>query len=233
MPTVAEKDVIRTIRKVKDPDTTKDLISLGRIKELINRGGEKLSPVDLDAAIEAVPGVRAAAAFAIAHRSLGEEIAAAVVRDGNVAIQASDIIDHVRRRMGPTRVPRHIYFVDELPRTDSSKIRRSDLPRLLGLDQPDVTSATIGSRVGKERVIASPLETVLAGLWASVLQAERIELDDDFFVLGGDSLSGARLLARVKAVLGVDLSIESLFQGAATVAGMARAIENVRISRRR
>ena len=161
----------------------------GRIKELINRGGEKISPVEIDAAIEAIPGVRAAATFAIPHRSLGEEVAAAVVRDGNVAIEASDIIDQVRRRMGPKRIPRQIYFVDQLPRTDSGKVRRSELTRLLGLVQPDATSAG-GRRGGEPGAIASPLEAALAGLWASVLQVSSVGPDDDFFVLGGDSLRG-------------------------------------------
>ena len=127
------------------------LYLVGRIKELINRGGEKISPVEIDAAIEAIPGVRAAATFAIPHRTLGEEVAAAVVKKGDVAIEASDIIDQVRQRMGPKRVPRQIYFVDQLPRTDSGKVRRSDLPRLLGLDQPDLTSAS-GSRVSRSQV---------------------------------------------------------------------------------
>ena len=203
------------------------LYLVGRIKELINRGGEKISPVEIDAAIEAIPGVRAAATFAIPHRTLGEEVVAAVVKKGDVAIEASDIIDQVRQRMGPMRVPRKIYFVDQLPRTDSGKLRRSDLPRLLGLDQPDLTSAA-GSRVEEPGTSASPLEAALAALWVSVLQVRSVGPDDNFFVLGGDSLSGARLLASVKAVFGVDLSLQSLFQNAVTVAGMARAIEAAR-----
>src|SRR4029077_10623075 len=105
----------------------------GRLKDLINRGGEKISPAMLDAAIEAVPGVREAATFAIPHRTLGEEVVAAVVKNGDVAITESDILGQMRRTLGPKRVPRQIYFVDQLPRTDSGKVRRTDLPRLLGL----------------------------------------------------------------------------------------------------
>jgi acyl-CoA synthetase (AMP-forming)/AMP-acid ligase II len=200
------------------------LYLVGRIKELINRGGEKISPLEIDAAIEAIPGVRAAAAFAIPHRSLGEQVVAAVVRDGDVAIDDSDIIDGVRRRMGPSRVPRQIYFVDQLPRTESGKIRRSELPRLLGLDQPDLTS--VGRLpVGEPGAIVSPLEAALAGLWATVLNVNQVGPNEDFFILGGDSLSGVWLLAGVKSVFGIDLALHALFHNAGTVAGMARAIE--------
>ena len=77
-------------------------------------------------------------------------------------------------------------------------------------------------------MIASPLEAALAGLWASVLQVRSVGPDDDFFVLGGDTLHGVRLLASVKAVFGVEISLQSLFHDAATVGGMARAIEATR-----
>ena len=199
----------------------------GRVKDIINRGGEKISPVEIDTVIEALAGVREAAVFAIPHRTLGEEIVAAVVRDADAAVDESDIIERVRQRMGPLRVPRRVYFLGELPRTDNGKIRRSELPRLLGLDQPAVTR-TSGSRVANSGPIFSPMEAALAGLWAKVLESRPVELDDDFFILGGDSLSGTRLLASVKAVFGVDLPIASLFQDAATLTGMARAIENAR-----
>ena len=199
------------------------LYLVGRIKELINRGGEKISPVEIDAAITAVPGVRAAAAFAISHPTLGEEVVAAVVKNGDVAITESDIIDQVRRRMGPTRVPRHVYFVDQLPRTDSGKVRRSELPRLLGLDQPGVEPA-----LEAPATALSELEAALSDQWSAVLQIKSVGANDDFFLLGGDSLRGARLLTSVKAVFGVDLTIQELFGKAATVAGMARAIEHAR-----
>ena len=202
------------------------LYLVGRIKDLINRGGEKISPLEIDATIEAIPGIRAAATFATPHRSLGEEVAAAVFKDGDVEMEASHIIDQVRRRMGQKRVPRQIYFVDALPRTDSGKVRRSELPRLLGLDE----FATPAPETAAEAPVQmlSPLEAALVGLWSSVLQVSGIGANDDFFVLGGDSLRGAGLLTDVKAVFGVELTMQALFGEAATIAGMARAIEGMR-----
>jgi acyl-CoA synthetase (AMP-forming)/AMP-acid ligase II len=203
------------------------LYLVGRIKDLINRGGEKISPIELDAALEAIPGVQAAATFAIPHQSLGEEVVAAVVRNGDVTINASDIIDEMRRRIGPTRVPRQIYFVDQLPRTDSGKVLRSELPRLLGLNQGELTSPG-SSPVEVHASIASPVEAALTGLWASALKIKHVGRNDHFLFLGGDSLRGARLISSVNAVFGVDLELESLSRGDMTVARMAREIEAIR-----
>ena len=66
--------------------------------------------------------------------------------------------------------------------------------------------------------MGSPLQAALARLWASVLHVRRVGPDDDFFILGGDSLSGARLLAGVKSVFGIDLSLRALFHNASRFA---------------
>lgn len=203
------------------------LYLVGRIKELINRGGEKISPAELDTVIAAIPGIRAAATFAIPHPNLGEEIGAAVIRNGDAAISASEVIDQVRRRLGTKRTPRQIYFVDELPLTDNGKVRRAELPRLLGLDQPAVAVSRSVPR-SQARATTSPLAAALTGLWMSELQITNVEPDDDFFLLGGDSLRGMQLLVKIKAVFGVDLPFELLLREAATIAGMARAIEEAR-----
>jgi oxalate---CoA ligase len=196
---------------------------VGRIGDLINRGGETITPAEIDAAIESHPGVREAAAFGVPHRSLGEEVVAAVVRNSHTEVLASQIIEQVRVKMGPTRVPRRIYFVDALPRTENGKVRRSELTGLLRLDEAQSPLASGGS-TGSGAAPLSPMQAAVRGLWESVLQVPRIETEDDFFLLGGDSLSGARLLVSVKTLFGVDLPIECLFREAATVAGMAAAI---------
>ena len=72
----------------------------GRIKEIINRGGEKISPVEIDAAIESLPGVKEAATFGIAHATLGEEVVAALVRQTDAALDEAQVIEHVRGSRG-------------------------------------------------------------------------------------------------------------------------------------
>jgi len=147
------------------------LFLVGRIKDVINRGGEKISPVELDAVIEAIPGVDAAATFAVPHPTLGEEVVAAVVRRGDVAVEASDITEQVRRRMGPNGVPRHVYFVDELPRTETGKVRRAELPRLLALDPRNAAACRESAREGP--LAGIPLKAKLMALWSAVLRPLR------------------------------------------------------------
>jgi len=198
----------------------------GRIKEIINRGGEKISPVEIDLAIESLRGVKEAAAFAVPHPTLGEEMVAAVVREENAAIDEAAVVEQVRARAGPRKVPRRVYFVASLPRTDNGKLRRSALPELLSLEHAAESPSPVP---GAERAASlSPLEAALAGLWSSLLHVAEVGRDDDFFLRGGDSLRGTQLLAHVKALFGVDIPIQSLFGEAATVAGMARAIEAIR-----
>lgn len=199
----------------------------GRLKEIINRGGEKISPVEIDAVIESLPGVSEAATFGIAHPSLGEEVVAALVRRADAALDEAQVIEHVCHRMGPTKVPRKIYFVDRIPRTANGKVLRLELPRILGLEEGRPVPGD-GSDPKAAPVSLSPLEGALAGLWASFLQVRNVGPHDNFFLLGGDSLQGAQLIAHIKALFGVELSIQALFREAATVASMARTIETIR-----
>ena len=202
----------------------------GRIKEIINRGGEKISPVEIDLVIQSLPGVREAAAFGVPHPSLGEEVVAAVVREENATIDEASVVEHVRAHAGVRKVPRRVYFVARLPRTSNGKLRRSDLPQLLSQEQGFAALGSEPSAMGAGCL--SPLEAALAALWSSLLQVAQVGRDDDFFLLGGDSLRGMQLIAHLKAIYGVELSIQTLFGNAATVAGMARAIDGIRAGER-
>ncbi len=200
------------------------LYHTGRMKEMINRGGEKFSPLQIDAALESLQGVREAASFGVAHPRLGEEVVAAVVREESARIDEEDLIERAKSRLGPKGVPRRIFFVDRLPRNDGGKLRRAELPRLLGL-QPDGRSSDQGltGSIGPW----SPLEIAVGALFAATL-GQRVGLHDDFFLAGGDSLNGARLITQVHSAFGVELPARVLFDEAATVAGMARVIERLR-----
>jgi acyl-CoA synthetase (AMP-forming)/AMP-acid ligase II/acyl carrier protein len=198
----------------------------GRLKEMINRGGEKLSPVQIDAELQSLPGVKEAAAFGVAHPTFGEEVVAAVVRQAGAAIDAEEVIAHARRRVGLAGAPRRIYFVDRLPRNEGGKVRRGELAALAGLEGGLPSATANGGQAGLPA--RSPLETAVAALFAAILCRADIGSDDDFFLGGGDSLSGAQLLAQVQSAFGVQVPPRALFAEAATVSGMARAIERLR-----
>jgi acyl-CoA synthetase (AMP-forming)/AMP-acid ligase II len=95
---------------------------LSRIKELINRGGEKIAPREIDEVLETHPAVKEAVSFGVAHPTWGEEVEAAVVLNEPVA--EKDLIAFARLRLADFKVPRHLYIVDSIPKTPTGKIQR-------------------------------------------------------------------------------------------------------------
>jgi acyl-CoA synthetase (AMP-forming)/AMP-acid ligase II len=105
----------------------------GRIKELINRGGEKVSPAEVDRVLLEHPAVSQAVTFAVPHPKLGEDVAAAiVVRDG-VGVSERAIKEFVSERLADFKVPRTLVFVESIPKGPTGKLQRTGLAKLLGL----------------------------------------------------------------------------------------------------
>ena len=105
----------------------------GRLKEIINRGGEKISPREVDEVIMDHPAVAQAITFAMPHAMLGEEVAAAVVlREGHAANER-DIRDFVAARLADFKVPRKVVILDEIPKGATGKLQRIGLAAKLGL----------------------------------------------------------------------------------------------------
>jgi acyl-CoA synthetase (AMP-forming)/AMP-acid ligase II len=135
-------------------DTGGYLTLVGRIKELINRGGEKISPREIDEVLLQHPAVAEAVAFGLPHETWGEEVAAAVVlrKDDEIPLPAGrppvgerELIEFSRRRLAEFKVPRRIHVVDEIPRTATGKVRRDLLrlpPEQRELDEP----LTVGAK---------------------------------------------------------------------------------------
>jgi acyl-CoA synthetase (AMP-forming)/AMP-acid ligase II len=95
---------------------------LGRIKELINRGGEKIAPREVDEVLETHPSVKEAVTFGVAHPVWGEEVSAAVVLREAVSEQA--LAAYCRQRLADFKVPRTFHIVDAIPRTPTGKVQR-------------------------------------------------------------------------------------------------------------
>ncbi len=105
----------------------------GRLKEIINRGGEKVSPLEVDGVLMDHPAVRQVVTFALPHDKLGEEVAAAcVLRDGMEADERG-IREFAAARLAPFKVPRRVVILDEIPKGATGKLRRIGLARELGL----------------------------------------------------------------------------------------------------
>ncbi len=105
----------------------------GRLKEIINRGGEKISPLEVDGVLMDHPAVAQVVTFAMPHDKLGEEVAAAVVlREGGSASEA-DIRGFAAKRLADFKVPRKVVILDEIPKGATGKLQRIGLAAKLGL----------------------------------------------------------------------------------------------------
>ena len=112
-------------------DTNGYITLLGRLKEFINRGGEKIPPAQIDFVLLNCDGIEKAAAFGVPDTIYGETVHAAVVTKG--PLTEEEILEHCRNKLPGFMVPVRIHIVSELPLGPSGKVSRVTLPRLLGL----------------------------------------------------------------------------------------------------
>ncbi len=192
----------------------------GRIKEMINRGGEKISPPEIDEVLSSHPLVREAAAFGLPHPTLGEDVAAAVVLEPDASVAASDLRAHAARRLAPHKVPRRIFFADSLPQAATGKVRRHELtPAFASVKLPAIAPS-------------NALEAELAARWRNHLGGETPCVQADWYALGGDSVGLVRLLTEIDACYGLPSGTveESGFLADPTIENLARCLEAPRMA---
>jgi acyl-CoA synthetase (AMP-forming)/AMP-acid ligase II len=105
----------------------------GRLKEIINRGGEKISPREVDEVLIDHPAVIQAVTFGMPHDTLGEDVAAALVLEKDADVTEQEIREFARRRLADFKVPRRVLFLAELPKGPTGKLQRIGLAEKLGL----------------------------------------------------------------------------------------------------
>jgi len=198
----------------------------GRIKEIINRGGEKISPREVDEVLLSHPDVAQAVTFAVAHPQLGEEVAAAVVPQPGASPEEEELRRFAAERLAHFKVPRRVLLLGELPKGPTGKLQRIGLAEKLGLCHEDLAPA---ASTGADVAPRTDLEEVLAGIWAEVLGLERVGAEDDFFLAGGNSMLAAGLVARIEESLGIRLPLAMVFM-APTLRGLAEVIANRNLS---
>ncbi|MDJ0820446.1 MAG: acyl--CoA ligase [Paracoccaceae bacterium] len=108
----------------------------GRLKEIINRGGEKVSPLEVDGVLMDHPAIQQVVTFALPHPKLGEEVAAAVVLREGQEVTEREIRDFAAARMADFKVPRKVVIMDEIPKGATGKMQRIGLAEKLGLVEP-------------------------------------------------------------------------------------------------
>ena len=193
-----------------DPDGY--LFISGRLKEIINRGGEKISPREVDDVLLAHIAVAQAVTFGVPHPTLGEEVAAAVVLRPQARASVSELRQFVATTLADFKVPRQIVFVDAIPLGATGKIARNGLSEQLADQLKSESGAT-----------QTDLQHAVATIFAEVIGVEQVGATDEFFDLGGDSLRAFQVISRIRASFDVNLSIATVF-AKSTVAELADEI---------
>jgi acyl-CoA synthetase (AMP-forming)/AMP-acid ligase II/acyl carrier protein len=200
----------------------------GRIKELINRGGEKIAPAEVERTIAEHPAVAAVCVFGIPHPTLGEEVVAAVIPVTGAPANDRSIIEFANTRLASFKVPRGIAFIADFPQLATGKIDRKALAQRYISSAPPAIREISNPESGR-----SSLETAVASLWSRLLEIEQARPDLDFFLSGGDSLKLAELLVAIRQQFGVHVSMRDILDEGATVIGLAGLIERAQHDERR
>ncbi len=197
------------------------LFITGRIGDQINRGGEKISPREIDEVLASHPSVQDVAVFAVPHPQLGQEVAAAIVvplgLDGSLT--AATLAEHVGQHLAYFKVPKQFYVVPALPRGPGGKLRRRLLPDMVRELTP------LGNAAPTD--LAAPqteMEKRVAAWWEAELRVTGIGRQGHFFDLGGDSLAAASVTVGIERALGAAIRPAALFDHP-TVAAFAAYLE--------
>jgi oxalate---CoA ligase len=164
------------------------LAIVGRTKELINRGGEKISPYEVERALLLHPAVEEAAAFSVPHPRLGENVAAAVILKSKANATTEEIKAFLSDHLAPFKIPQSVFVLRDLPKGPTGKISRSEL------------SVWTAQCVRAKARPQSPLEIQIMEIWNTLLCRDDIGIDDDFFELGGDSLLAVQMVLEIEAI---------------------------------
>jgi len=202
-------------------DTDGYLFITGRLKEMINRGGEKIAPLEVEDVILHHRAVAEAIAFAVPHETLGEDVAVAVVLREKAATTERELQQFVAAHLAEFKIPGRVVFVDEIPKSATGKPQRLGFAQSLG-------HLLFLSEHGVREFLApqTQAEKTLAAIWSQVLGIERIGVQDNFFALGGDSLRATLVISRVREAFQIEFPLRSLFE-MQTVKQLAMAIAEI------
>jgi acyl-CoA synthetase (AMP-forming)/AMP-acid ligase II/acetyltransferase-like isoleucine patch superfamily enzyme len=196
----------------------------GRLKEIINRGGEKVAPAEIDTVLMRHPAVHEAVAFAVPHPTLGEDVAAAIVLKHGATATEHEIRRFAAGHLSEFKIPKRLLVVGEIPRGPTGKLQRLRLAERL---------AEALSEKQRDDFVApqTPEQTRLCAIWESVLHTPQIGVRDDFYALGGDSLALAVMTAEVEASFQTTIPLDA-FLSSPTIETLAALVPNASRSER-
>ena len=185
---------------------------LGRSDFQLKLRGFRIEPGEVEAALLAHPAV--SAAVVVLRDFSGDQRLVAFLVPAAAEAAAEVLVQHLRSRLPEYMLPAEFVWLPELPLNPNGKLDRAALPAVRWAES-EADRATDAP--------GSPLETLLCGLFATVLGRERVGVHEDFFALGGHSLLATQLIARIRDSLQIELPLKTLFM-TPTAAGIAAGL---------
>ncbi|WP_030525721.1 condensation domain-containing protein, partial [Nocardia rhamnosiphila] len=190
--------------------TRPDLSYLGRTDFQVKFRGQRIELGEIESALLAQPVV-SQAVVTVAASDLGEQLVAYVVPAPGAQIVSAVLLDDLRDVLPIYMIPAVVMELDAFPLNTSGKLDRKALPAPV-------------FETKQFRAPSTPIEEIVAGVFAEVLGVQRVGADDDFFALGGNSLIATQVAARLGAALDTTVPVRMLFE-AATVSVLAARIQ--------
>jgi amino acid adenylation domain-containing protein len=191
-----------------------ELEFLGRLDEQVKIRGFRIELHEIVAVLDAHPAVEASAVIAREDGGGSKRLVAYVVPASGQPVEAQVLKGHLARLLPEYMVPAVYLELEELPLTANGKLDREALP------DPEASRDQEASGTRPR----TPLEAALSGIVCDLLGLGQVGVEENFFVLGGHSLLGAQLIARIRDRFGVELSLRTLFDHP-TLESMAAAVE--------
>jgi len=187
---------------------------LGRNDFQVKINGHRIELEEIERVIDSFPSVARSIVTVYAPAQGGKVLCAYLLCHEDSPIEGNQLQTHLEDRLPPYMVPKHYICLNELPLTANGKVDRNALPAPVAKD--------VGSN---PRQPADTTEKMLTKLWKEILQVRDVGLDDNFFAIGGDSLTATRLVMRINQAMGVELSLPKLFD-APTIMQLAQRIQD-------
>jgi amino acid adenylation domain-containing protein len=196
---------------------------LGRVDRQVKIRGYRIEPGEIEEVMKRHPSVKEAVVEAREDEPGEKRLVAYVVstmdRQEDEELGGAWITElkrYLREKLPEYMAPAAIMELEKLPLTANGKVDRKTLP-----------APMVNGAAGKVEEARTPIEEILAGIWAEVLRLDRVGVNQDFFELGGHSLLATQVVSRIGEALGAEVELRAIFESP-TVAGLAKAVEMAR-----
>lgn len=194
-----------------------EIAFLGRVDEQIKIRGYRIEPAEIVKALDEHPAVQASSVIAREVEPGDKRLVAYFVPQSNAKPMHAELRNFISARIPEYMIPAVFVIVDRLPLNASGKVDRTALPA------PDSTNTLRDTEFVAPR---TPIEERIASMLAALLDLGQVSVEDNFFLLGGHSLLGTQLIARIRDAFGIELSLKSLFDSP-TAAKLSGEVESL------